>query len=219
MLNEDELTALEMPAVRMDLPSARLPRRSRIPYGRALHWQPVNPGITLQSPAVDVFVTRPAFWECCSHALSDPDNEVGGWLLGKWRYDPRYDRQFVVIDTILPALFTINSSSHLTFTSDSQIALRARQEAEYPDKEVIGWFHTHPHMSVFLSSYDTWLHHHFFPELWQVALVIEPHSETGGFFIRGSGGELDPRRYAGFYELTAGVEQSVVDWRNLSATS
>lgn len=213
------MTAVDLPLLRMECPPAPLPRRSRIPYRRAIHWQPINPSITLANPAVDVFMTRPAFWECCSHGLSDPDNEVGGWMLGKWRADLRDGRQFVVIDTILPARFTVNSSSHLTFTSDSQVALRARQEAEYPEKDVIGWFHTHPHMSIFLSSYDTWLHRHFFPEAWQVALVIEPHSETGGFFIRNQNGDLDPRRYAGFYELTAGIEQSVVGWHNLTATT
>jgi proteasome lid subunit RPN8/RPN11 len=213
------MNAVELSSVHMDHLEPSLPRRSRIPTARSVHWQPVNPGITIADPAVDVFMTRPAFWECCSHALSDPENEVGGWLLGKWRADPRNGQQFVVVDTILPARFTINSSSHLTFTSDSQVALRARHEAEYPDKEVIGWFHTHPRMSVFLSSYDIWLHRHFFPEAWQVALVIEPHSETGGFFIRTRSGELDPRRYAGFYELTAGIEQSVVGWHNLAPTT
>jgi hypothetical protein len=73
-------------------------------------------------------------------------------------------------------------------------------------------------MGLFLSSYDTWLHKHFFPEIWQVALVIEPHSDTGGFFIRQRDGELDARSYFGFYELTDNINQSVVDWTNLSSS-
>ena len=46
-------------------------------------------------------------------------------------------------------------------------------------------------MGIFLSSWDTWLHSHFFPEAWQVALVIEPYSKSGGFFIQQPDGALD----------------------------
>ncbi len=45
--------------------------------------------------------------------------------------------------------------------------------------------------------------------------MIEPHSVIGGFFIRQADGSLDPRRYAGFYELAENEEPSVVHWRNL----
>jgi proteasome lid subunit RPN8/RPN11 len=123
--------------------------------------------------------------------------------------------QFTIIDTILPAQFTINASASLTFTQQSQVNLRNHLDEHYPKKDLVGWFHTHPRMGVFLSGYDTWLHENFFSEMWQVALVLEPHSNTGGFFIRGVDGSLDPRHYFGFYELVQSREQSVVDWRNL----
>ena len=81
------------------------------------------------------------------------------------------------------------------------MALYEELKERYPDKELVGWYHTHPRMGIFLSEYDTWLHRNFFPEPYQVALVIEPHSATGGFFIRQPDGSLDPRQYFGFYEL------------------
>ena len=199
------------------LPSEQaLPRSTRIPYAQAISWKPARKVEKAPDPVVSVFMTRPSFSECCNHALSDMENEVGGWLLGKWRTDKESNKQFIIVDTILPAQNTISSSSYLTFTQQSQVDLRNHLDEKYPDKELVGWFHTHPRMGVFLSSYDTWLHQHFFPELWQVALVIEPHAGMGGFFIRQKDGQLDPRLYYGFYELAGSIEQSVVDWQNLT---
>jgi hypothetical protein len=71
-------------------------------------------------------------------------------------------------------------------------------------------------MGVFLSHYDTWLHSNFFPEPWQVALVVEPVSSTAGFFVRQKNGILDPTRYFGFYELDGNYGRSMVNWTNLS---
>jgi len=45
--------------------------------------------------------------------------------------------------------------------------------------------------------------------------VVEPHSATGGFFIRQADDELDPSQYSGFYELNGNVGRSVVHWCNL----
>jgi hypothetical protein len=70
-------------------------------------------------------------------------------------------------------------------------------------------------MSLFLSNYDLFIHNHFFPHPWQVALVIEPHTNVGGFFIRDKEGNLDNRNYYGFHELSCEGKASVVQWTNL----
>ncbi len=204
------------PSVRL-LPTEEVPPRStRIPYPRSIAWAPPHIKEDSPEPIVSVFMTRPSLWECCNQAQSDMDNEVGGWLLGKYRQDKVTNEQFVIVDTVLAAQYAIHGSSFLRFTQQSQMDLRNRMDEEYPDKDLVGWFHTHPKMGVFFSSYDTWLHQNFFPELWQVALVIEPHSRTGGFFIRQKDGALDPRLYFGFHELADSMEQSVVNWKNLT---
>jgi hypothetical protein len=59
------------------------------------------------------------------------------------------------------------------------------------------------------------LHKNFFPEPWQVALVVEPYSSLGGFFIRQPDGDLDPKQYFGFYETDALGENSIARWQNL----
>jgi proteasome lid subunit RPN8/RPN11 len=143
------------------------------------------------------------------------ENEVGGWLLGRWCWDPENLEEYIVVDASLPALYTNQSSTHLTFTQKSQVQMFGLQEKLYPEKVVVGWYHTHPRMSLFLSSYDQWLHQYFFPHPWQVALVVEPHTRIGGFFIRDLDHELNTRNYFGFYELTNRANRTVVHWRNL----
>ena len=217
---------MSTPAIRLLPADPPAPRSARIPRGRARRWlaqfengaaQPGLDEAVPASPAVAVFFTQRAFVRCCAHAGSDLDNEVGGWLVGKWRYDKRSGEQFIIVEAILPAPHTRHGSAYLTFTQDTQLTLYNQMKERHPGKELVGWYHTHPRMGVFLSSYDTWLHNNFFPEPFQVALVIEPFSASGGFFIRQPDGALDPRRYYGFYELCSPGRRSVVHWRNLAA--
>lgn len=162
-----------------------------------------------------VFVRPRAYVRCCAHAGSDVDNEVGGGLVGHWRADPATGEQFVVVEAVLPARYTRHGRAHLTFTHDTLVTMHDELEVRHPGRRLVGWYHTHPRMGVFLSGYDVWLHQHFFAPPWQVALVIEPHSATGGFFVRQVDGSLHPHRYVGFYELVRDPAHSVVHWVNL----
>jgi proteasome lid subunit RPN8/RPN11 len=191
------------------------PPSSRIPYASALRWRPRGDRRNRAAPAVDVFFSQKAYLEACNSASSDMENEVGGWLIGKRRRDRQLRREFVVIENILPAINTRFGSAYLTFTSDSMLALNQTLEKDYPDKILVGWYHTHPKMGVFFSEWDRWLHTYFFPEPWHVALVMEPYSKMGGFFIVKQDGRLDQRQCYGFYELTNHSNHTVVNWSNL----
>lgn len=191
------------------------PHRTREPFHCSRLWVPKDEDLNGNHSPVDVFVTQNAFVRMCAHAGSDLDNEVGGWMAGKYCRDSLHGNPFIVIDTILPAIHTEQGAAHLTFTGDTQVALHNHLEEHHPDKVFLGWYHTHPRMGVFFSHWDAWLHQNFFPEPWQVALVIEPHKSIGGFFIRQEDGTLDQRAYFGFYELTNRSKRSVVFWRNM----
>ena len=197
------------------LPSEGLaPRLSRFPLAWARRWR--SPWEEDASPAVDVFVSRRALVRVCAHAGSDLEREVGGALVGTWRQERDTGRLFVVVDSALRARHTRQGNSHVTFTQDTLVALHEELEQRCPGKLFVGWYHTHPKFGVFLSGYDAWLHEHFFPEPWQIALVVDPHAQEGGFFVWGQHGGLDPRAYVGFYELLPRRRDSVVTWRNLS---
>jgi proteasome lid subunit RPN8/RPN11 len=205
---------MTQPRIHFSPPESPAPEPAALPLANAVRW--ISPheeeGI---HPAVTIFLTQIAYARIVDHAASELDNEVGGVLVGKWCLDAETCQQFIVVVAALPARFTQQGSVFLTFTQDSLVDIHAKIDLLFPGEAIVGWYHTHPRMGVFLSSYDTWLHEHFFPEPWQVALVVEPHTEIGGFFIRKEEGELDPGRYFGFYELDGTCGHSVVGWKNM----
>jgi len=198
-------------------PNSTIPENSHIPFQHSLRWFSPYEVEQFESQLA-IFMTQNAFIRACAHAGSDIDNEVGGWLVGKRRSDDVRNQEFIVIEKVLPASFTRSGRDYLTFTQDSQVTMHAMLEEYFPGKEIVGWYHTHPRMGIFLSQQDTWLHNNFFQNSWQVALVIEPVSSTGGFFIPEVDGELDSRKYFGFYELQTENKRSVVHWNNMTLT-
>jgi proteasome lid subunit RPN8/RPN11 len=200
--------------VRMQPVEAAQPRPAAMPVAFAQRWNSPFDNEGLKT-TVQVFVTQPAYARMSVHAASEMDQETGGVLIGQWCEDIDSNEQFIVAENALPARYTRQGSVYLTFTQDTLVDIHAKIEKRYPGKQIVGWYHTHPKMGIFLSHYDTWLHSNFFPEPWQVALVIEPHKKLGGFFIRQASGGLDPSRYFGFHELESNPEWSIVHWNNL----
>jgi len=198
-------------------PESQAPQKSHIPFQHSLRWVSPYEGEQCKSQLA-IFMTQNAFIRACAHAGSDIDNEVGGWLVGKRRSDDIRIQEFIVIEKVLPASYTKSGKAYLTFTQESQVEMHAILEKHFPGKEIVGWYHTHPSMGIFLSEQDTWLHKNFFQNSWQVALVIEPVSSTGGFFIPEEDGQLDSKKYFGFYELLTENQQSVVHWNNMTLT-
>jgi proteasome lid subunit RPN8/RPN11 len=206
---------MEISRVRLGPPESAGPRPSRSPLTRARLWRSPFEDAAPKA-AVSVFCTQPAYVRICALAARDLDNEVGGALIGQWRVDRGSGEQYIVAEAALPARHTRQGSAFLTFTQDTLVAWQAEQEERHPGKLLVGWFHTHPRMGVFLSDYDVWLHRHFFPEPWQVALVVEPHTQIGGFFVRGEDGGIDPHGYRGFGEILGRSGRSLVYWKNLA---
>jgi proteasome lid subunit RPN8/RPN11 len=196
---------------------AKVPRRDLkswpMPVEGSLRW--VSAAEDEVPGRVSIFFSQHAYVSCTTHASSDVSREVGGVLVGQVLQARKGKGQYVVIEDTIEAQHTHYGPAHLTFTHDSLVRLNNELEDRFPGRHMVGWYHTHPHMDVFLSSQDIWLHANFFSEPWQVALVIEPCSERGGFFPWQADKKLDPQRYVGFYELADVTLETVVRWRNL----
>jgi len=177
--------------------------RSEYETRHARHW-----------PAI--FMTQEVYRAVNDHAAASLDREVGGMLIGQVCMTPEGER-YVIVEQQLEARHASNGATHLTFTSNTLTDALNRLEEEFPDKQIVGWYHTHPGLSVFLSSMDVWLHSHFFPQPWHVALVIDPVIDEGGFFWYASEapGLLHPQHYVGFYELAPDGEPTAVTWHNM----
>ena len=193
-----------------------VPQQGYIPFRHSRRWRSDVELLHPRQQGISVFMTQKAYVRANVHAQSDMHNEIGGWMIGSWRKDQITGEEYIVVERCLPALHTRRGSAFMTFTQDSQVAMFEIMEEKFPDKELVGWYHSHPKMSVFLSNHvildDTAL----FPHHWQVSLAIEPHSHTAGFFIRDTDGNLDDKGYYGFHELIPDRYLSIVRWTNMN---
>jgi len=114
------------------------------------------------------------------HGQQDTSREQGGVLVGTVAAG---DQETVVcVEAAIPAVRTRASRSQVTFTHDSWNQIYQVIDSQYPDKQIVGWYHTHPGFGIFLSEYDLFIHRHFFSAPWQVAYVIDPLSGESGCF-------------------------------------
>jgi proteasome lid subunit RPN8/RPN11 len=185
-----------------------------MPLDQSLRW--ISSSEHQLKPHVEIFFAQSAYVKCSEHAASDLNSEVGGLLIGETRTDSSRIQTYILIQDIIPAQFTDSSGTHVTFTQNSLVHLNRQLEEQFPGKQCVGWYHTHPGLGVFLSGHDVWLHQHFFGAPAQVALVVDPESDQAGFFCWQDGSVLDPTHYAGFYEWSDLDDSSVIEWTSLS---
>ncbi len=65
--------------------------------------------------------------------------------------------------------------------------------------EPAGWYHSHTRSEIGLSAEDMDIHNRYFPEPWQIALVLKPSSldpMRAGFFFRGADGMVAAEKSA-----------------------
>lgn len=171
---DEEAEALEKPATPITLPPRPQVRIAgqRLPLNRS-GWA-----------ATDIFIEEPALRGAQAHALSSPNREVAGVLVGprpEKQPDGRYN--VYITDTII-AKYTVMHGASVTYTPESWRYMNDQLWERYPDESAImvGWYHTHPGFGIFLSGMDQFIHQNFFIQKWHVAMVLDPIAKTGGFF-------------------------------------
>jgi proteasome lid subunit RPN8/RPN11 len=182
-------------------PTYRLPQRQP-PLANKCHLHGRSPD------RLSVIVSQAALHQLEVYSNSDTERELGGALLGQaYRHG---ERIFVEVQAILPADNHNHGPVHFTFSADSWPALQKAQAEQYPQLDMVGWFHTHPDLGVFYSSDDVVVHSAAFTLPWHVGLVLDPVRREGCFF-GWQDGEL--ATLPGFYELLDEQPESVVGWR------
>lgn len=196
-------------------PDARSVIEAPFPESRLLRWMPVRePGEQAPENDIALVVTQEVLVDVNRHVSRTLDRELGGFLLGNLYRCPNTGRHYLAIDQSTRAHFVESSDVHLAFTLDTWAHLAEELTGKFLGKLVVGWYHSHPRMDVFLSAYDMAIHEERFDDPWTTALVIEPEKNRGGFF-RWQDGKLNPREPFEFYELVERqAEGSVVDWTN-----
>ena len=77
----------------------------------------------------------------------------------------------------------------MTFGADSWSAINRRYQAEYANDLIVGWYHSHPRMPVFMSGMDLSIQRGFFPCPWHLAVVVNAQDRKIGVF-NWSGSEI-----------------------------
>lgn len=187
------------------------------PDRRTIHWMPsraYQPDAEYQNSDFAIVITSDVIEKTNRHVSQTLERELGGFLLGNRYHCPNTKRDYIVIDQYLEADYTEGTDVSLTFTHDSWAQLTDQLHGKFYGKQLVGWYHSHPRMNIFLSAHDVIIHQNRFPDNWKCALVIEPEKRMGGFF-GWHNGELDPNHYVEFYEmLESEARHSVVDWIN-----
>lgn len=131
------------------------------------------------------------------HATRSLPDETGGFLLGKVGHDARDGCWHLEIDEAVPIEPVEKNPVHFSFTWREVDGVR--QHREDNQKALIGWYHTHPEMSIFLSDIDLdKTHRVLFSEPFQIALVYDPVNRRAGYF---------------FWEGTQIIDASPAGWR------
>lgn len=204
-MSADEMSAVESRII-----------EENFPKHRTLHLKPIDDAPQLGDYS-EIVVTEEVLLATAHHVAQDLTKESGGFLLGN-RYEcPNTNRNYIIVDQFMKADYTEGTQVSLTFTTDSWAQLTNRLDGKYRGKQLVGWYHSHPGMGIFLSNYDVDIHKNRFSNPWDVALVLDPVKHEGGFFAWVDG-NVNPREKLDFHELLEGDSRdTVVAWTNYTA--
>ncbi len=114
------------------------------------------------------------------------ENEIFGYLIGnilEWN-----GKIYVLIEEILFILGAVHSDKFSTAQIEGTAGKydkrfqRLKKKRENDNLRIVGWWHSHPGFGCFLSTTDLKTQEFFFPESYQVALVVDPHKDELEFF-------------------------------------
>ena len=184
------------------------------PGGRTLRWIPRDTPDAKFSEEPRLVITQDVLVAIDRYTRCSPEFEVGGFLLGNRYRCPNTGIAYVLIDQYWEARFAISEATSLRLTPDTWADLDDQLQTKFRGKLLIGWYHSHPGMAVFLSEEDLALHSSRFAEPWMFAIVVEPLTRTGGIFGM-QNGQVNPTRILPFYEYFCHRSSGpVVDWNN-----
>jgi proteasome lid subunit RPN8/RPN11 len=182
MVGESETTMTS--TIRKRLQSAA----ERVNPVNSVHYWGTPPGAGVEIHLITRLDVYSTMYAASVEALP---NETGGFLLGHVASDPVRRSWHVEIDEILPIEATEQDPVHFSFTWRDVDRVRTHREAQ--GKALIGWYHTHPDLGIFLSPTDLEKTHRvLFAEPFQVALVYDPVRQRAGYFFWEGQQVIDP---------------------------
>ena len=152
-------------------------------------------GIVNERAPLQIVVAREALEQMRGIARADTRVEQGGILVGMSHINADVVGGFIVdVTNHILAESARGTHVQLRYTFEDWQRQTALLQAQYADKRVVGWYHTHLvkalrinaagekyFSELFFSEDDKFIHTQFFKERWYVALVLNPLGEPAFF--------------------------------------
>ena len=162
-----------------------------------------------------VVVAEKAFDSVKDHADSDTSVEQCGVLAGRILTDS--GGPYLLVEEVIEGAATRRSGSQVTFTHETWQHVHQVMEDSFPKLRIVGWYHSHPGLGVFLSDMDQFIQDNFFNAPHSIALVYDPCSEAKGIFYWREGCSERLRRYWIGGELCYDLETAAPDKQDAAA--
>ncbi len=129
-----------------------------------------------------VYILETAHTTLLEHLREDTKVEHGGILFGNAYRDYEYGI-YVEITAAVPAPATMGTGVYLEFTAESWLKIMDYAKAAHPDANIVGWYHSHPNLGVFMSGTDMRTQRAFFYHPWCSSIVFDPVRNQIAYFL------------------------------------
>ncbi|MEK0193473.1 hypothetical protein [Microcoleus anatoxicus] len=151
----------------------------------------------IQEAAVSpVYLKAEALNSLKVHLASNLRVEQGGILFGN-AYEDEFLGIYVEIVAAVAAPATIGTGVHLEFTPDSWLGIMDYARHQHPQENIVGWYHSHPNIGVFMSGTDMNTQGAFFSHPWCLSIVHDPVRLTIGYFLGENARSVQPVIFGG----------------------
>jgi proteasome lid subunit RPN8/RPN11 len=131
-----------------------------------------------------------------AHAAERLSLEICGVLVGHWRRDA--DGPFVLVEESIRCDKAVSNAGDVTFTHEAWNEVHHAMDTRFTDRDIVGWYHSHPNFGIFLSDRDCFIQEHFFNGPGQIAYVVDPVNGVEGVFAwRNGKSKLCPHFWVG----------------------
>jgi proteasome lid subunit RPN8/RPN11 len=162
------------------------------------------------SAPLRVDFSRRAFGELTAHAKESLEAEVCGVLVGT----AAEDEEGAVVDVraTIRGNAARQARAQVTFTHETWNQIHTTLDRDFPQLQIVGWYHTHPGFGVEFSAMDRFIQENFFSGRAQVAFLTDPLGGDVSLACNGEHGleylprfSVDGREHAARVPVAAGV--------------
>ena len=133
----------------------------------------------------ELYIKENAFQSLLEHCnkMAEENKEAMGFLVGDVKY---WNKEYAVVYDIATASLDA-SPYHVKFRKDAFEELFNKLDEISFDYILVGWYHSHPGYSSFMSEIDVETQRKYFNKSFHVALVVDPiKKEIKAFKIKNS---------------------------------